>query len=71
MSENMSAGEIRPSDNRVVRFRDACAEVGVKPLTMRRWVAAGRGPRLVRLSERVHGFRRGDLDAWIESRTAG
>ena len=64
MSENLSSAD------RVVRFRDACDEVGVTPLTMRRWIAAGRGPRLVRLSARIHGFRRGDLDAWIESRTS-
>lgn len=71
MSESMSAGKIRPSDNRVVRFRDACAEAGVSISTMRRYISTGRGPRLVRLSERVHGFRRGDLDAWISSRTSG
>lgn len=66
MSENMSAG-----DSRVIRFRDACTEAGVSIATMRRYLKAGTGPRLVRLSERVHGFRRGDLNSWIESRTAG
>lgn len=70
MSQSVNAGEICPADNRVVRFRDACAEAGVSVATMRRYLSAGRGPRLVRLSERVHGFRRGDLNAWIESRMA-
>ncbi|MCY1642130.1 helix-turn-helix transcriptional regulator [Methylorubrum sp. SL192] len=71
MSPNINAGESCPADNRVVRFRDACAEAGVSIATMRRYLSAGRGPRLVRLSERVHGFRRRDLNAWIEDRTAG
>ncbi|MEE7450198.1 hypothetical protein MRF4_21640 [Methylobacterium radiotolerans] len=70
MSESVNAGEICPSNNCVIRFRDACAHVGVSISTMRRYISAGRGPRLVRLSERIHGFRRDDLNAWIESRTA-
>lgn len=36
-------------DNRVVRFRDACVEAGVSVATMRRYLSAGRGPRLVRV----------------------
>lgn len=56
-------------DNRVIRFRSACAEIGISGSTMRRYIAAGTGPRLVRLSERVHGIRRADLEAWLESRT--
>lgn len=71
MQQSMATGEVRPSDKAVVRFRAACREAGVSICTMRRYVEAGRAPRLVRLSERVHGFQRGDLDAWIESRTAG
>ena len=55
--------------NRVIRFRAACAEIGISRCTMRRYIAAGTGPRLVRLSERVHGIRRADLDAWLESRS--
>lgn len=71
MPQSIATGESRPTDNHVIRFRDACAEAGISVATMRRYLSAGRGPRLVRLSERVHGFRRGDLGAWIESRTAG
>ena len=61
-------GTIPNSDNAIVRFRAACSEVGVSTDTMRRLIAAGGGPRLVRLSERIHGFKRADLNAWIESR---
>lgn len=66
----MPAESMKDDARAVVRFRDACKETGVSICTMRRYIAAGRGPRLVRLSERVHGFRRGDLDAWISSRLA-
>ncbi|MCJ2108620.1 hypothetical protein MKK70_25255 [Methylobacterium sp. E-041] len=71
MPQSIATGESRPTDNHVIRFKTACIEAGVSVATMRRYLSAGRGPRLVRLSERVHGFRRGDLDAWIESRIAG
>lgn len=68
MLESVTVGDMRLLDNRVIRFRTACAEAGVSIATMRRYLKAGTGPRLVRLSERVHGFRRSDLSAWIESR---
>lgn len=59
------------SDRAVVRFKAACAETGLSARTMRRLIAAGRGPRVLRLSERCLGIRRADLDAWIESRAGG
>ncbi|WP_353959852.1 hypothetical protein [Methylobacterium longum] len=31
----------------------------------------GRGPTLLRLSERRLGVRRGDLDAWLKTREVG
>ncbi|WP_370692842.1 helix-turn-helix transcriptional regulator [Methylobacterium sp.] len=75
MQQSTTTGEVRPhdisiADRIVLRFADACGVAGVSINTMRRLVTAGRGPRVVRLSERRIGIRRSDLDAWIESRTS-
>lgn len=75
MQQSMTTGEVRPNeipmtDRIVLRFADACEAAGVSINTMRRLVKAGRGPRVVRLSERRIGIRRSDLDAWIEGRTS-
>lgn len=70
MHPSVTTGEVRPSNKAVVRLKTAAAEAGVSIATFRRFVKAGRGPRIVRLSDRVHGVRRCDLDAWIESRTS-
>ena len=56
------------SERAVVRFQAACKEAGVSVSTMRRLIRAGRGPRLLRLSERCLGVRRGDLNEWLNSR---
>lgn len=68
MSMSMAEDNTMLSENHVIRFRDACAETGVSIATMRRYIKAGTGPRMVRLSERIHGFKRADLNAWVESR---
>lgn len=52
----------------VVPFQVAARELGLSPATLRRMCKDGRGPILLRLSERRLGIRRGDLDAWVASR---
>ncbi len=52
----------------VVRFPDVARELGVSPSTLRQLCRRGDGPPLLQLSERCYGVRRGDLDAWLESR---
>lgn len=52
----------------VVRFADVCRELGLSAATLRRMCKNGNGPPLIQLSERRLGVRRGDLDAWVESR---
>lgn len=53
---------------RVVRLTDVCRELGLSPATFRRLCRNGEGPPVLQLSERRYGVRRGDLEAWIESR---
>ena len=52
----------------VVRFPDVARELGVSPRTLRQICRKGEGPPLLQLSERCFGVRRGEIDAWIESR---
>jgi prophage regulatory protein len=52
----------------VIRFPDVARELGVSPTTLRKLCNKGKGPPLLRLSERCFGVRRGELDAWIEAR---
>lgn len=55
-------------DHKVLRLAEACAAARMSVRTMRRLREAGRGPRVVHLSDRLIGVRRADLDAWLESR---
>lgn len=61
---------LTPSERCVIRFQAACQEAGLSVSTMRRLVRAGRGPRLLQLSDRCIGVRRADLDAWLAGREA-
>jgi predicted DNA-binding transcriptional regulator AlpA len=65
-----SARQINPSDRGVLRFKTACVEAGLSVSTMRRLIKSGRGPRVLRLSERALGIRRSDLDQWLAGREA-
>ncbi|MEE8630207.1 MULTISPECIES: helix-turn-helix transcriptional regulator [Methylobacterium] len=68
MPHTVPAGDVRPNAC-VVNFNAACEAANLSISTMRRLVKAGRGPRILRLSERRIGIRRDDLDEWINSRT--
>lgn len=70
MLDSMTTGEARPHDNCVIPFKSACVTANLSPTTMRRLVKAGRGPRVVKLSERRIGIRRGDLDAWLSENSS-
>ncbi|TXN26876.1 helix-turn-helix domain-containing protein [Methylobacterium sp. WL19] len=52
----------------VVPFQSAARELGLSPATLRRLCKEGIGPTLLQISTRRLGVRRGDLDAWVESR---
>lgn len=53
---------------RVVSLRTAAALAGISTVTLRRLIASGNGPRVLRLSERRLGIRVSDLRDWLESR---
>lgn len=71
MQQSMTTGEVRPQNNNVVPFKTACEIANLSVSTMRRLIQAKRGPRVLKLSERRVGIRRGDLDAWLASREQG
>jgi predicted DNA-binding transcriptional regulator AlpA len=67
----MTTGDVRPQNNNVIPFNTACEIADLSRSTMYRLINAGRGPRLLKLSERRVGVRRDDLDAWLASREHG
>jgi predicted DNA-binding transcriptional regulator AlpA len=67
MQENPVAS-IFPPDERVITEREAAAACGIHISTLRRAVAAGKGPAIVRLSERRIGYRIRDLRAWLDTK---
>ncbi|MER2279483.1 helix-turn-helix domain-containing protein [Methylobacterium brachiatum] len=52
----------------VLSFRSACEAANLSVSTMRRLIKAGRGPRILQLSERRLGIRRSDLEMWLAGR---
>jgi predicted DNA-binding transcriptional regulator AlpA len=60
----------RLADDAVVDYVTAARVAGLSLCTLRRLVARGEGPPVVRLSPRRVGVRACDLRAWIAARTA-
>jgi hypothetical protein len=52
----------------VHRWKDWCAMVGVHPVTGWRWVQAGQGPTITKLSARLIGVRHRNHLAWLAAR---
>lgn len=55
--------------DRVLTYDEAAEIIGVCKLTLRRWIAAGKGPAVVRLSAKKVGVRTSDLNAFLDART--
>lgn len=55
--------------NIVLRLPAVCQAAGLSLSTLRRLIAAGRGPRVIQISDRLIGVRRVDLDDWLTSRS--
>ncbi|SEP22453.1 transcriptional regulator, AlpA family [Methylobacterium sp. UNC300MFChir4.1] len=69
----MTAGDVRAPVTLqlhpvVLSFRSACETANLSVSTMRRLIATGRGPRVIKLSDRRIGMRRADLEAWLAGR---
>ena len=53
-------------ENRVMRVKEAAVFLGIGQATFWRWAKEGRLPRGIRLSARCTGWRREDLEAFLE-----
>lgn len=60
-----TAGEPRAE---VLRPREAARYVGVSRPTIDRWRNAGKFPKALQLGAQSIGWRRGDLDEWLNNR---
>ena len=56
------------TDLRVLRFREWCALAGVSLRTGRRILSSGRGPAVVRLSDKRMGVTVGTHRQWLAAR---
>ena len=54
----------------MLRPREAARCVGVSRPTIDRWRNAGRFPEALQLGSQAIGWRRSDLDAWLNERPA-
>ena len=63
-----------PSDTRseiqaeVLRPREAARYVGLSRPTIDRWRKAGKFPKALQLGAQAIGWRRSDLDKWLDER---
>lgn len=54
-------------ESNILRIRQAAAYLGITNKTLYSWVKDGRLPEPIRLSPRVVGWKKSDLDSFIES----
>jgi len=60
-----------PTPDRVRSLRDTASVLGISVATLRRLIADGVGPKVVRVSERRPGIRDSERERWLSERTAG
>ena len=53
---------------RILRTPEAATYVGLRPATLERMRATGRGPRYLHLGGRAVGYDIQDLDSWLDER---
>jgi predicted DNA-binding transcriptional regulator AlpA len=58
-------------DDRVISEHEAAKACGISVATLRRHVAAGVGPRRIRLSAKRVGYRLRHITDWLDARTEG
>jgi predicted DNA-binding transcriptional regulator AlpA len=66
----LASAPIIPPEDRVMTIPECAAAANVSLATMRRRIAAGEGPRIVRLSSRRIGVRVSDYRRWLDTRSA-
>jgi excisionase family DNA binding protein len=52
----------------VLKKREAAKIAGISISTLERLIAAGKGPRVLRMSARRVAIRKTDLDVWLATR---
>ena len=55
-------------ESQILRCRAVCAKIGVSRSTLFRLCKAGQFPAQLRLTERLVGWRKEDVDEWIAAR---
>ena len=60
-----------PTPDRVRSLRDTADLLGISVATLRRLIADGVGPKVVRVSERRPGIRDSERERWLSERTTG
>lgn len=61
------SGTQRPP-NSLLRVREAAARLGISKSTLDKMRCDGRGPRFVKITDKIVGYDPADLDAYAESR---
>jgi predicted DNA-binding transcriptional regulator AlpA len=70
--ENLAMSDVDfPSEDRIISEAQAAEVLGVHISTLRRAVAAGRGPIVIRMSPRRIGYRIRDLRNWLSACAEG
>jgi predicted DNA-binding transcriptional regulator AlpA len=64
-----SGGNMNSKPDRVLSVREFTELAGISVDTLRRLIKAGKGPAVVRLSERRCGIRESAGEAWLKART--
>lgn len=54
----------------ILRPPAAAAALAISQSLLKKWRASGEGPRFIRLGARAIGYRRADLEAWVDGRLA-
>ena len=63
----MAIRTVKVAENPDLMTGDETADdIGVNPKTLQRWAREGRGPKRVRIGNRIYYFRP-DVQAWLES----
>ena len=66
----MSSSTVEAAQRAILREKEVCERVGLRPTSIDRLIAAGKFPRPVKLTGKAKGWLASEVDAWIASRAA-